>query len=73
MANPADRAHPITITVGELRLALQDLLSRPDDARVYFGAGDLTFYRIKDRGPVGGPDLVQFAFGEIYTVTDTGA
>lgn len=59
-----------TITKAELKtLLLDELNALPDDALVYFGAGDLSFNRPKHRGPVGGPPLVQIAFNELYTVT----
>ena len=61
---------PKTITVGELRrLLLPHLNALPDDAEVYFGAGDLSFYRVKDRGPIGCPALLQIEFNQVYTVT----
>lgn len=61
--------HPKTITLGELRADLEALLALPDDTRVYFGVGDLSFNRIKSRGPVEGPAMEQFEFNEIYSVT----
>lgn len=61
--------HPKTITLSELRPHLESLLALPDDTRVYFGVGDLSFNRIKSRGPVAGPALEQFEFNEIYSVT----
>lgn len=61
---------PKTITIGELRsMMLNQLNHLPDDTRVYFGAGDLSFGRVKDRGPIGGLPLVQIEFNEVYTVT----
>lgn len=60
---------PITHTVGQLRADLRYLLSLPDEALVTFGAGDLSFNRLKQRGPVDGPALVQVEFNEVYTVT----
>jgi hypothetical protein len=63
--------HPITITVGELRSKLGGLLSMPDDTEVFFGAGDLTVYRVKQRGPVNGPALMQVEFNEVYVVTSS--
>lgn len=59
-----------TISVGELRVRLLDQLNAlPDDAVVYFGAGDLSLYRPKHRGPVNGPILLQIEFNEVYRVT----
>lgn len=52
---------PNTITVGQLR---QDLARYPDDTELYFGIGDLRYYRTKDRGV----NLVQIEFDEIYTI-----
>jgi hypothetical protein len=58
---------PLTITVGRLR---QELAGYPDDAPLMFGAGDLEYYRVKNRGPRDPQDgyLVQIEFGTIYTV-----
>jgi len=39
-----------------------------DTDLVYFGNADLTFSRIKERGPIEGPRMVQIEFGEIYKV-----
>lgn len=59
-----------TITVGELRaLMLHELNALPDNAEVFFGGGDLSFYRTKHRGPINGPVLLQIEFNEVYTVT----
>jgi hypothetical protein len=61
---------PITITLGAIRAELLDLLSMPDDTQVFFGAGDLTWYRTKNRGPIVGTQLMQIEFNEVYTVTN---
>lgn len=62
-----------TITIGELRHDLQALLSYPDDTEVFFGQGDLTFYRTKARHyrseKSAVPSLVQIEFNELYEVT----
>jgi hypothetical protein len=59
-----------TITVGELRTKLLNELNALDDSdEVYFGAGDLSLHRPKDRGPVDGRRLVQIEFNEVYSVT----
>lgn len=62
-----------TITVGELRHDLTALLSYPDDTEVSFGAGDLSYYRLKNRlyrsETSGIPRSVQVEFNEIYEVT----
>ncbi len=61
---------PKTITIAELRVELLDQLnSMNDNDEVYFGTGDLSLYRPKDRGPKEGPRLVQIAFNEVYSVT----
>lgn len=39
-----------------------------DTDLVYFGNADLTFSRIKERGPKEGPRMVQIEFGEMYNV-----
>lgn len=60
---------PKTITIAELRLVLLNQLNALDDNdEVFFGAGDLSLYRLKDRGPVTGPRLVQIEFNEVYSV-----
>lgn len=54
-----------TITVGQLRDALS---LYADDTPMFFGSGDLSFSRVKNRD--GAPnDLVQIEFGEIYQIT----
>lgn len=55
---------PQTITVGELRQWLADY---SNDTPIFFGVGDLSFSRIKNRGPVG-QDLLQMEFNELYQV-----
>ena len=63
-------SQPITITIAELRLRLLDeLAGLPDDTLVFFGQGDLSFYRLKNRGPVEGPALYQIEFDQAYAVT----
>jgi hypothetical protein len=52
---------PRSITVGELRKALLDY---PDDTKLYFGYGDLSYHRIRSHG--GHPALLQLEFNEIY-------
>lgn len=65
--------HPKVLTMGELRTMLLDPLNTlPDDAQVFFGAGDLSLYRLKNRGPVDGPPLIQIEFNEVYSVTAFG-
>lgn len=39
-----------------------------DNDEVFFGSGDLSYYRHKDVGPKQGPRLVNFQFNEVYTV-----
>lgn len=59
-----------TITIAELRLRLlNELNAMKDTDEVFFGAGDLSLYRLKDRGPIEGPRLVQIEFNEVYSVT----
>lgn len=45
------------------------LRSLKDDDLVYFGAADLSLYRLKERGPINGPRMVQIEFNEVYTIT----
>jgi exosome complex RNA-binding protein Rrp4 len=56
---------PHTITVGELRKALE---FAHDDDRLFFGSGDLVYYRVKSRLGTGHPDLLQIEFGNLYQV-----
>lgn len=59
-----------TMTGAEFKLHFKPLIdSLKDDDLLFFGGGDLSFYRPKERGPVDGPRLVQIAFNEVYTVT----
>lgn len=59
-----------TISGAELKLLLQDFINTlEDDAQVSFGSGDLTLYRVKDRGAVNGVRMVQIEFNQAYTVT----
>ena len=62
---------PKTITVGELRHALTSLLSLPDDAEVFFGGGDLSYNRLKDRSSLDpkATRLMNIEFNELYKVT----
>ena len=39
-----------------------------DTDLVYFGNADLSFFRLKERGPLAGPRMVQIAFNEPYNV-----
>ena len=41
----------------------------PDDTQLYFGDGTLSFYRVKNRGPVEGTALLQFEFNEVFKIT----
>lgn len=55
---------PNSMTLGELRKALAEY---PDDARLYFGFGDLSFQRVRNHGAsVCGSDLLQVEFKEAY-------
>ncbi len=59
-----------TISGAELKRLLQDFINTlEDDAQVSFGSGDLTLYRVKERGPVEGPRMVQIEFNQAYAVT----
>ena len=61
-----------TMTVAQLKAELWDLLSNAkDDDLVFFGSGDLSFHRLKERGPTDGPRLVQIEFNEPYKVYTT--
>ncbi|MEX3691855.1 hypothetical protein AB3X91_08935 [Paraburkholderia sp. BR14263] len=63
---------PYTMTVREFKERIADYLNAyPDDTEIYFGAGDLSLYRLKPRHWVDGepyPRLVQIEFNQIYEV-----
>jgi hypothetical protein len=52
----------ITISVKEFKRHIDGL---PDNAKLIFGLGDLSLYRVKRRGE----DLYQIEFNELYEVT----
>lgn len=55
---------PNSMTLGELREALAEY---SDDARLYFGFGDLSFQRVRNHGSsASGSDLLQVVFKEAY-------
>lgn len=57
------------MTGAEFKLHFADLIaSLKDDDQVFFGSGDLSFSRVKERGPIEGPRLVQVEFIELYAV-----
>lgn len=58
-----------TISGAELKRQLQNFINTlEDDAQVSFGSGDLTLYRVKDRGVVDGVRMVQIEFDQAYKV-----
>lgn len=60
---------PKTMSGAEFRMHFTPLLqSLSDEDEVFFGGGDISFYRIKERGPVSGPRLVQVEFNEVISV-----
>lgn len=60
---------PKTMTGAEFKMYFAPLLkSLRDEDEVFFGSGDISFYRIKERGPVAGPRLVQVEFNEVISV-----
>lgn len=57
-----------TITLKDFKeICLNELMSLPDDTELFFGSGDLSFYRLKNRDSDG--SLVQIEFNEIYQIT----
>lgn len=55
------------MTVAEFKKRIADPLSElPDDHEIYFGHGDLCFYRIKIRNSEG--TLHQIEFNQTYSV-----
>ncbi|MDN7871289.1 hypothetical protein QZM26_17925 [Burkholderia multivorans] len=63
---------PYTMTVREFKDRIVDQIKNlPDDSEIFFGAGDLSFYRVKTRGYIGATDvprLVQIEFNQVYEV-----
>jgi len=54
----------------EFKLHFRDLLaSLSDEDQITFGSGDLSFFQLRERGPIEGPRIVQIEFNEVYTVT----
>ncbi len=45
---------PYTMTVREFKdRIVKQIEHLPDDSEIFFGAGDLSFYRVKNRGYIG--------------------
>lgn len=60
---------PKTMSGAEFKLYFAPLVqSLKDDDEVFFGSGNISFYRVKDRGPETGPRLVQIEFNEVFSV-----
>jgi hypothetical protein len=60
---------PKTMTGADVKaLLLPELQSLEDDDLLYFGNGNLSLYRLKERGPVEGPRMLQVEFNEVYEV-----
>lgn len=61
---------PKTLSGAEFKAYFTDFLrDLNDDDEIFFGSGDLSFYRIKDRGAKTGPRLIGIEFAEVYSVT----
>jgi hypothetical protein len=61
---------PKTMSGAEFKERFGALItSLKDNDEVYFGTGDLSLHRFKDRGAVEGPRMVQIEFNEVYSVT----
>lgn len=61
-----------TITLGELKADLEWLKGLPDDTRITFGNGDLSYVRAKTRmyrPDNQTPAIINIEFGELYGVT----
>ncbi|HDR8944297.1 TPA: hypothetical protein QDA71_001277 [Burkholderia vietnamiensis] len=63
---------PYTMTVREFKDRIVDQIKNlPDDSEIFFGAGDLSFYRVKTRGYIDATDtprIVQIEFNQVYEV-----
>ncbi len=58
-----------TMSGSEFKLHFRDLLaSLEDDDQITFGSGDLSFFQLRERGPIEGPRIVQVEFNEVYKV-----
>ena len=58
-----------TMSGAEFKLHFRDLLaSLKDDDQITFGSGDLSFFQLRERGPIEGPRIVQVEFNEVYKV-----
>lgn len=61
---------PKTMSGAEFKQRFGELAaSLKDTDEVFFGAGDLSLYRFKERGPAMGPRMVQVEFNQVYSVT----
>lgn len=60
-----------SMTVREFRSEVSEQVAAyPDDALVYFGTGELSLLRVKDRGrDKTGKTVIQIEFNELYSVT----
>lgn len=60
-----------TMSGDEFKKCLKPLLdSLHDDDEVFFGSGNISFYRVKERGPLpSGRRLVQVEFNEMISVS----
>lgn len=60
---------PEPMTGAEFKLHFADFVAKlKDDELVHFGNADLSFSRIKNRGPLKGPNTYFIEFNEIYQV-----
>lgn len=58
-----------TMSGAEFKLYFAELVAGlKDDDEVYFGAADLSFNRIKNRGPEKGPAVYFVEFNEVYQI-----
>lgn len=59
------------MTGAEFKAEFTELVRNLKDTDlVYFGNADLSLCRIKERGPIEGPRMVQIAFNELYKIMD---
>ena len=57
------------MTGAEFKAEFTELVRNLKDTDlVYFGNADLSLCRIKERGPIEGPRMVQIAFNELYKI-----
>ena len=61
-----------TITLGTLKKEMEWMWNAPDNTLITFGGGDLSLLKVKGRKyreDAETPEVVQFEFSELYSIT----